>query len=162
MNATHERPADLSEGIVAYFNQGTWWKPDGRPYVRIADMDDAWRNNCVQFLLRHARGYGQKYAFELHMVEAHASCHLSETSMDELSADIANTQEAVSRDPMTWIRGTKLFRALLADLPDRGSALADLRRRSRHWSTCDMRLGLSARPADAVCTCKPTKEVADR
>jgi hypothetical protein len=106
------KPRDRGMSWSWYFDQGEQWKPNGKPMVAVVDMDPEWRLNASRFLERNAAGYAAK-------------CSL----------------DAVAADPVTWIRTTALYRALVAGLPTSPDETDKLAARARHWSTCPARSG---------------------
>ena len=42
---------------LGYVEQGEWWRPSGRPWTRIAEMDPAWRYNASRWLERRASAF---------------------------------------------------------------------------------------------------------
>jgi hypothetical protein len=128
---SQHRPQGMS--YDRYFDQGEQWKPNGKPMVAIADMDDAWRHNAARWLERNAAVLAAKYAAAVHM-------WFAVRGPDSGAA-------ARAADPEGWIRTTALYRALVADLPS-GEARDALAVRARHYSTCPARID-----DDATCNC---------
>jgi hypothetical protein len=134
----------VARQYFAYFNQGEQWVPDGKPPVRIVDMDPAWRHNAARFLIRNAGAYLFRYDLgELSTIWdggflAPSVGSQADRDLDE-EIDLAQTQRA--GDPATWMRSTVLYQALVDGLPDN---VADL---ARHWSDCGVRL------EGGACTC---------
>lgn len=127
-----------------YLNQGEQWKPNGRPPGPIADMDPEWRHNAARFLERRAGQIGGAYisaAWTWFTAALLSSVGPSEAAADDIERDINEQGAAIVRDPVAWIRTTKLHAALVAGLPTKGKKAAGLAERARHWSTCPARDG---------------------
>lgn len=146
----------------AYLNQGEWWVPDGKPPIRITDMDPAWRYHAARFLARNARGYLFRYDLGdlAHIWGATAREVIGEDNGEpvfgrlvslaptpgsraadalEEELDLAQTRRA--NDPEGWIKSTDLYQALVDGLPDNVAELA------KHWSDC------AVRQTSGDCTC---------
>lgn len=131
-----------------YFRQDTHWVPNGRAPVLIADMDATWRYNCVRFLERNAARYARLYA---------DGCSAEETVLalthpdapEEIGEMMWNIAAFAERDPLAWIRTTKLYQALAEGLPEKGQPLRKLAEKAKHWGGCEGR----TRPKKGVCTC---------
>lgn len=119
----------------AYFNQGKWWVPNGKPPVLVTDMDAAWRHNAAAFLVRRAGAYLFQYDLgELHTVWAEPSAPSNgSAAFDSLERACDEGQEQRNADPEAWIKTTSLYQALVKDLHD---GIADL---AKHWSDCAIR-----------------------
>jgi hypothetical protein len=132
-----------------YFNQGAWWKPDGRDPVQIVDMPLEWRLNCVRFLERRASRYAAVYARGCEAEEWRAAQVLSGAMARDSVSRALETEAAEARaDPMSWVRSTPLYQALAADLPKKPRKLHALAERAAHWDECGQRAGGTA------CTCE--------
>ena len=139
----HDQPRRVS--IMWLLHQDEWWQPQGRPMLRIAEMNQAWRHNTAAWLLRRARALAE-HAWASMVADASGplgpsgdmACDAFETAMDQLDAD-----------PEGWLCETPLYRALIAGLPAEGSRQrAQLAERARHYSTCPRRHG------HGTCTCQ--------
>ncbi|PZG12455.1 hypothetical protein C1I95_25750 [Micromonospora craterilacus] len=127
-----------------YLNQDRQWQPNGRPLVEIADMDPAWRYNASRWLEKRAAKIGARYMLAAHLwLTAVIASPLgpSESSADSLERDIEQQCFEIATNPVTWIRVTALYRALVAGLPDCSVQLEALAAHARHWSTCPARKG---------------------
>lgn len=145
-------------GWLDYLDQGEKWKPDGRPMVAITDMDVEWRYNASRWLERRAAVIAARYtlAESLRLAVWLASpLGPSEMTADMMQSDAEREADERARDPLTWIRTTALYRALVADLPDCSVALEAIAERAKHWSTCPARNG-----ADG-CTCEAARAQQD-
>lgn len=125
------------------FNQGELWLPKDRPAVHIDDMGLEWRFNSARLLERGATTSVVRYGWS----ELFSLSGLSEDNAMDLANDMDHWQAQRERDPLAWVRTTKLYRALIADLPAELDALTALAERARHWSTCAVRTG------DITCSC---------
>lgn len=127
-----------------YLNQGEKWQPNGRPMVAVADMDPEWRYNASRFLERRAAAIEPKYtlaeALEFAAVTASPLGPSEDTAL-MIESDMERSAEERHRDPVTWIRTTTLYQALVADLPNCSIALDAIADRAKHWSTCPARTG---------------------
>lgn len=149
----------LARATFAYFNQDSVWIPKDRQPVRIADMDPEWRYNASRWLERRAEHFVWRYTFgEIYwMSTPFGRAVVGEVDgkalevgpllshfdlMGEHARDAFDDEQALrDRDPVAWIRGTDLYRALVADLPTKPKKLVKLADRARHWSTCPARTG---------------------
>jgi hypothetical protein len=134
-----------------YFNQTEHWVPNGKPPVQIADMELAWRLNCVRYLERNAARYAALYADgcsaeELVFGLTHPD--VSDWVEDSVTGHLWNEGNRAKRDPLGWIKTTKLYRALAADLPSKGAPLRKLANKAKHWGGCEKRLFKKG-----TCTC---------
>jgi hypothetical protein len=118
--------------MYAYLNQGEWWFPDGRPRVRIADMDESWRRNAAAFLLRHARGAEFRYTlgeldvlstpvpFVVGVREDGTVVERTDPSVTlgpsgDMACDAFDREVEERRDhPEEWLKVTTLYQALTA------------------------------------------------
>jgi hypothetical protein len=136
---------------VQYLDQGEQWKPNGRPMVRIDGMDPEWQYNASRWLERHATRIASRYSlsegFEFPAIALDAIGPSDDTA-DAIADDLERAAGERARDPLTWIRTTALYRALVADLPNCSTALDAIAERARHWSTCPARVD-----AQAECRC---------
>lgn len=156
-----------ARAYYAYFNQGEMWKPDKRPFVRVADMDEVWRFNTTRWLERNAHTFATRYGvgevsslsepLYQNVVDARGNAAfvgpmLSEFDVmsDRFQEDVAQWDEDRIADPVAWIRTTTLYRALAEGLPTEGAELEGLTARAKHWSTCPVRLS-----PEASCNCTP-------
>lgn len=131
--------------MTDYLHQTEEWHPKEGDPVRIADMDDVWRLHAARFMERQAPGWAQRY--EMASVLAWGGGASDDGWFDQA--------EDPMHDPVRWVGGLPLYRALLDGLPSGGSELDSLRERARHWSTCPTRKSL-----EASCNCTPTPTVA--
>jgi hypothetical protein len=137
-------PARTGMSWFEYLIQDKQWQPNGKPMVAIADMDPEWRYNAARFLERRAAVIGQRYSLAQTMwFAAITSSPLgpSENSADSIQSDMEREEAEIARDPVAWIRTTKLHRALVAGLPTKKRKVERLAERARHWSTCPARTG---------------------
>jgi hypothetical protein len=128
-------------GAYDYLNQTTVWIP--RPpqdWVPIAEMDHEWRWNCAQILLRGAAGHADRYGWS-------ALIHMGDAPDEVIDWEV-NAAHQRERNPQAWIRTTKLYRALVADLPGKRRKLTALADRARHYNTCASRT-----TGDSACNC---------
>jgi hypothetical protein len=140
------KPAVAKAGMswFGYLNQGERWQPNGKPLVAIADMGPEWRYNAARYLERHAVAIGERYSLAATLwFAAITSSPLgpSDNAADSIEADIDREEVDIVRDPVAWIRTTKLHRALVAGLPTKPKKVKALAERARHWSTCPVRTG---------------------
>lgn len=134
-----------------YLNQGQKWQPNGKPMVAIADMDPEWRFNAARFLERRAKHIGGLYSLGQHIWFATVCASPlgpSESSADGITREIRHEDAEIGRDPVAWIRTTKLHKALTAGLPECSLQLTALAERARHWAACPARSG------DGDCRCE--------
>lgn len=145
------KPAKPGLTWVDYLAQGEQWKPSGRPMVAIADMDPEWRYNASRWLERKAPVIALRYtlaeAFDF-IGLVHSPTGPSEMAADSIQDDMDRAAAERRRDPVAWIRATKLHKALVAGLPTKQKKLARLGERAKHWSTCPARTG------DGDCRCE--------
>jgi hypothetical protein len=149
-------PAKTGMSWFEYLTQGEKWKPNGKPLVAIADMDPEWRFNAARYLERHAAVIGQRYSLAQTMwFAAITSSPLGpgENAADSIEHDIDREEAEIARDPVAWIRTTKLHRALVAGLPTKKRKVAALAERAKHWSTCPARAG------GGDCRCEALQQV---
>lgn len=140
------RTDEIPRTWLGYVEQGEWWKPNGKPWIRIAEMDKAWRFNASRWLDRNAARFLNR-ATDSMMVFLAAEL----PGMSEMNAYIFENQLdrllAATDDPAQWIRDTSLYRALVADLPTKRGKLERLAARAQHWSSCPVR-------TDQLATCR--------
>lgn len=107
-----EREADRAAGrptsYRAGFEQGEWWKTKDSGWTRIADMAPSHRLNTARFLERRAGAI----AFNLSASELAMMADAPEEVVDEW---IHQDDDKV-KDPVGWLRGTALYRALIEGL----------------------------------------------
>lgn len=95
------------ESVTARLGQSEWWRTrDGR-WLRIAEMELRHRRNAAAMLLRNAAAYEFTVSMSL---AADMSEHVEEAFMEAAARRMEN--------PHRWMRGTRLYRALIAGLPD--------------------------------------------
>lgn len=138
-----------------YLNQGQVWRPNGKPPVAIADMDQEWRYNAARWLERGAVAIGQRYSLDSSLwlaVQLGSPLGPSENAADRIERDIERENAEIDRDPVAWIRTTPLHQALMTGLPTKPKKLAALAERARHWSTCPARTG------DGDCRCEQIQQ----
>lgn len=158
----------------AYLDQGKTWVPKRpRPPLPVAEMDDAWRYNASRWLERRAGSLAWLYVVglvfavsepvlrevigEIDGVPVESGRRYSHIDlMGERAHDAFEEEtERITREPLPWLRTTKLHRALVDGLPA-GRKLANLGERARHWSTCPARAKLRAEcQCRASCDRKP-------
>jgi len=119
----------------AYFNQRKTWCPKDKPPLDVIYMDPAWRANAARWLERRAAYFEMRYTFgELYAmstplvrevigeingvaVEGGGSMLSALDLMSDLVAgDMDRWRDERAADPIAWIRTTKLYRALVADV----------------------------------------------
>jgi hypothetical protein len=153
--ATPRARAKKGMSWFEYLTQGEQWQPNGKPAVAIADMDKAWRYNAARYLERHAAVIGQRYSLAQTMWFAAVTAWPlgpSENAADSIEHDIDREEAEIARDPVAWIRTTKLHRALVTGLPTKKRKVAALAERARHWSACPARSG------DGGCRCEALQQ----
>jgi hypothetical protein len=127
----------------SYLNQDEEWVPNGKPPVRIADMDPSWRYNAARFLARNADTY--LFRYDLGELSAVFGDPLSPSqgsmAMEAMEEEMDLAQTIRHHDPEAWIKSTPLYQALVKDLPDDAAELA------KHWSDC------AIREDGGACTC---------
>lgn len=106
---TAGRPTSLYEQM----NQGTWWKTKEGSWVRIDEMEESHAANLVTFLERRASRYALAYSWQsaMSMPDA-ADC--GDMTFDALQREQSLLERQVYEDPLTWLRDTPLYRALVA------------------------------------------------
>lgn len=124
-----------------YFNQGSYWKPNGRDPVNIVDMESEWRYNCRRFLERNAIVYARNYADGCEAETILALETLSgEMAQDAVERELdAEARRAVA-DPVAWIKTTALYIALGQSLPTKGKKARALATRASHYDGCPRRV----------------------
>jgi len=135
-----------------YFTQGKHWVPNGKPPVEIAEMDQAWRYNCVRYLERNAARYAEMFAQGCSSEELALGVFypdMGEMARESVENDLWNQAAHAKRDPVVWIKTTALYLALAKDLPPGGRPMRKLAEKARHWGECDKR----QRPKRGTCTC---------
>lgn len=131
-------------GIYDYLNQGAVWLPKPPAgAVPIAEMDQEWRWNCSQLLIRNAAAHADRYGWG--EILRHGS-----DLFDDVMADMDRWDHERRRDPQVWMRTTGLYRALVTGLPRKRGKLATLADRARHYNACQVRTGGGEHGA---CTC---------
>lgn len=131
-----------------HLRQNTTWIPATGVPVRIAGMDPAWRHNAANWLLKRASSLAFLSSLaELHMDDEPIGTdpygYAVYTRMPlEVEDDLIGETVERCADPEGWLKATRLYQALVKDLPD---GIADL---ARHWSTCDLRTSKAT-----VCSC---------
>jgi hypothetical protein len=159
--------SEQSAAAYDYLRQDQLWLPNGRPAVRIADMDREWRYNASRWLERRAEYFEARYTFgeilalstrgmravvgEVGGVAVEAGPWLSHFDLmgDHARDAFEAAQDERRREPAAWIRTTPLYRALVAGLPTKRKTLARLAERAAHWSHCRIRRGIG----EIECTC---------
>jgi hypothetical protein len=153
--APKQAPAKSGMSWFEYLTQDKQWQPNGKPPVAIADMEPEWRYNAARYLERHAAVIGQRYSLAATVwFAAITSSPLgpSENAADGIQSDMEREEAEIARDPVAWIRTTKLHRALVDGLPTKPKKVAALAERARHWSTCPARTG------DGDCRCEELQQ----
>lgn len=149
------KPRERGMPWSRYLDQGEQWKPNGKPMIRITEMDLPWRYNASRWLERNAAGIARKYTlsegFEFAAICASPLGPSDDTAWS-IEAEMDCAAEDRARDPQAWIRTTALYQALIKDLPKKQRKLARLAERAAHWSTCPKRTG-----GDGTCTCHGTE-----
>lgn len=132
-----------------YFNQGVYWKPNGRPPVDIVEMEAEWRHNCRRFLERSALLYARNYAdgceAEAMLALDWLGGEMARESVERVLDDEAHRAQA---DPVAWIKTTVLYKALGQQLPTKGKKLRQLATRASHFDGCPRR---TARKGECHC-----------
>lgn len=131
-----------------YFTQDEHWVPNGKPPVKIADMDASWRLNASRYLERNAARYAELFAQGC-SAEDFAFSMTHPDAPDSLLDERWREALTAKRDPVAWIKTTKLYRALAAGLPSKGAALRKLADRAKHWDGCEKRV----KNKKGACTC---------
>lgn len=125
-----------------YLNQGEVWVPNGRPPLPIAEMDIRWRRNAAAWLQRRAEGLIWSYTMgELAQMSAKSfraviaevggvavecgSCSMFDLMGEHAADAFEHEQDARFKDPVDWLRGTELFRALVTAPCCKGTGMAD-------------------------------------
>lgn len=114
------KPRKPGMSWLDYLDQDEQWMPDGRPMVRVADMDPEWRFNASRWLERNAATIAFKYSLSERIWFAMVCASPigpNDNSADAIERDMHDRDEARTADPVAWIRTTPLYRALVADLP---------------------------------------------
>lgn len=151
MNVPNTRPRKADMLWLLY--QDEFWQPEYGPMVRVADMTDTHRWHTSRWLLRRANPLAHLFTWSMVMGPQPSG----DAACDAFEHEIL----AVEREPEAWIRRTRLFEALVADLPSpvKGKKkrhklerrrFRDLLERAKHWSTCPRNRDLGAE----VCTCE--------
>lgn len=91
--------------------QGTWWQPKEGSPILISGMDPSYRANCLRFMERRAHQVATAHTSSALMAATlwDASDHV----MDSLYGDAERIMDA----PLTWLKGTPLYRAMARGLP---------------------------------------------
>lgn len=154
---TEEELDELTRAALAparwyrYFTQGEQWWPNGKPPVRIADMDQTWRYNAAGWLVRQsprlARLFREGCWAEEYWVDLYVTAEMANES---LHGDLREQAAAAGADPAAWVVTTPLYRALAADLPEKGAKRRKLAARAHHWSGCPGRLDHKTR--ECICS----------
>lgn len=116
-------------GWYAYLNQAEYWvAPSGN--VRVSDMDERWRYNCMSMLVRCAANYETMYTMDelgilgykcFHDVIGErngqpvlsAKAYSAFDMMSELASEAFDQMlDERARDPKSWIKCTTLYKAL--------------------------------------------------
>lgn len=104
-----DRVAGRPTSYRASFDQGVWWKTRDSGWIRIADMQASHRANTARFLERRAGSI----VFNLSMSEL---AMMSDAPDDVVDSWIHEDDDKV-KDPVGWLRGTVIYRALVDGLP---------------------------------------------
>ena len=131
-----------------YFTQDKHWVPNGKQPIEIAGMDATYRLNCTRYLERNAARYAALFA-EGCSAEEFACGLVHPDAPIEVFNELYRQAWQAKLDPVAWVKTTRLYRALAAELPSRGAPLRKLADRARHWGGCEQR----TRPKKGVCTC---------
>jgi hypothetical protein len=116
--------------------QAEWWYPQGRPPVRVAEMDKPHRWNVARWLERRAPV----------LEAADRSRGIWADAPDDVWASLS------ARAPEEFLQEQPLYRALTRGLPDpRGKKGRLLAARAMHWHTCPMRKAHPAPSAHCLC-----------
>jgi hypothetical protein len=95
-------------GWAGYFDQTEKWKTKDDGWVRIADMGNRHRLNSAALLLRKAGWYAD--------ITAAAELRLFGDAPDDVADSWLQEISDRDADPVRWMRGTALYRALVAGL----------------------------------------------
>jgi hypothetical protein len=94
--------------IVALSNQGKWWRSKDGRYIKVKDMHPAHRANAARMLERNAQ-----YLADVYSCALTAHCY---DAPDDVFDSAAHEGDQASSEPIKWIRGTAIYRALTADV----------------------------------------------
>jgi hypothetical protein len=114
-------------------HQRQWWQPRQGPMVRIADMTDTHCYHLLGWLVRQSQVIARIEADRVIWSAIGSPEDPLKTFADALHA----SREALNR-PVSTLRATPLYEAILERLPDpedRGK-WEDLLARAEHWSEC--------------------------
>lgn len=103
--------------VSTYLDQGEVWIPkEGEP-VEVGSMSPEWRRNAAKWLVRRS----DILRVECRIAAFRDECHALEdgtadTLRREGTDDLVNLLRGISK-PDEWIKGTELYRSLVAGLP---------------------------------------------
>jgi hypothetical protein len=91
-----------------YFNQSEQWRTKDGTWMRIAEMERSHRANVARFLTRNAKRYAYAISLSELFMFHEAPDHVVDSWLVEDEWRLEHPQE--------WIRGTRLYRAMIAGL----------------------------------------------
>jgi hypothetical protein len=127
----------MTLNVFHYLNQGEWWYPHQKPRVLIAtEMNDGWRRNAANLIIRHAAIYELHYASsEMNwlltglggtMLEVLGhddngdpvlGSPVSMMPSGDMACDAFDRElDDRAHDPEKWIKTTTLYKALMDGL----------------------------------------------
>lgn len=149
MTKTDEVPCNWLD----YVEQGEWWRPNGRPWIRISEMDKPWRYNASRWMERNAaRVLGNATHTMMNFLIVYGS-DMTEMTAKQFDDEFGRLIDSAD-DPVRWVRDTVLYRALTGNLPTKRAKLKRLAAKAGHWATCPARKDLRAE-----CRCGEIREV---
>lgn len=113
LRAAHTTPDGRLLTLADKFGQGDWWRAKDGQWLRITEMDERHRRNTAAMLLRRAAVYAGQVAWSEFGTLTGPLGGAPEDVVDEVLRD----QERRDADPEGWVRGTPLYRALVAGIP---------------------------------------------
>jgi hypothetical protein len=108
---------DKNRVIYALLNQADVWLPNGKPAVKITDMDESWRRNAAAYLVRTAKSHAFQYDLGLLSHIRDSGPREGTLAADRLDQDLLRRADA----PEEWLKTTPLYKALVQDLPMEGA-----------------------------------------
>jgi len=140
-------PAVLPRTMYDLLEQGDVWRMKDGQWKPLAEMTQEHRLNVAKFLLKHACTIKVRYELAVMALGGGEYNDAFDQGIDFSDMD----------NPTLWIAERPLYRALMAGLPEGGSAMAALRRRASHHHTCEHSKRFEQRKHGAPCTCKGQK-----
>lgn len=158
MAAATERTDNMARCLhtYRYLSQDEVWLPNGKPAVRISDMDKEWRYNAARWLERRVAWFEMAYSLGeavylaqpqytevIGHVDGEDILGQSFSALDLMSDHVQDMfdRDAQQRatDPVAWLRETPLYRGLVADLPKSTAQLDAIAARAKHYAGCPQR-----------------------